>query len=430
MNRESFRAKKILILAVLVIKTAAGVNNGADTARLNPEKLVAEAVKNNPDIKAARERLNAATAEASIASWPSQPMIFYEEKIAPSGSARVSMFGAEQKIPMPPNKLSAARSEAMARSMAEGAALEETIREVTAKTKKAYWDYYLALKTLDIHRENLRLLETLASTAEAAYVTGKKSRADFVRAAGEIALAENEVIRLETESAKIVAEINRITGAAARGDVHGESPGEPDVSADITTPAPATSARQVAEGARKNSAAAKRLGELRKAGGERRIFETLSWFPDLRVGVKIARMEMSEDETRLMFAADIPLWAPKQSSAVRAAASRENEAARNLEAGILEAEAAATALHYEIVYLARAAGNYKTAILPAAEQSLEITRADYVTGRGNFTDLIDTQRNLLAQKISFAGARTDYHKRLAELEFIVGELPGANGGLK
>lgn len=418
MNRENFRAKKILILAVLVVTAAAGVNNGAEPSRLNPEKLVAKAVKNNPDIKAARERLAAATAEASIASWPNQPMIFYEEKISPAGSASASMFGAEQKIPMPPNKLSTARSEALARSRAVGAALEETIREVTAKTKKAYWDYYLTLKTLDIHRENLRLLETLASTAEAAYVTGKKSKADFVRAAGEIALAENEVIRFEAESAKIVAEINRITGAGG-----GENPGEPDVSADITTPAPATDARQIAQAARKNSAAAKRLGELRKAGGQRRIFETLSWIPDISVGVKVDRMEMSEDETRLMFAADIPLWAPKQSSAVRAAAAGENEAARNLEAALLEAEATATGLHYEIVYLARAAQNYKTVIVPAAEQALEITRADYVTGRAGFTDLIDTQRNLLAQKISFAGARADYHKRLAELDAIVGEFP-------
>ncbi len=238
-----------------------------------------------------------------------------------------------------------------------------------------------------------------------------------------MAMEENEILRLDAEAAKIAAEINALRGS--NGDALLPPP---DVSVDIGIAPPSINSARVAEAARANSANAARMSELGRAAEERRKFETLSWIPDIRVGAKIDRMDDTRDETRLMLAAELPLWLPKQSATVKSAGQSENESINNIESALLEAESSALALYHRIVYLSRAVNNFKTAILPAAEQALEIIRADYIAGRAGFTDLIETQRNLIAQKISLAEAVSAYHKNLAELEVITGKLPQGHGG--
>jgi len=59
-------------------------------------------------------------------------------------------------------------------------------------------------------------------------------------------------------------------------------------------------------------------------------------------------------------------------------------------------------------------------LIPQAEQSLKSAEAGYITGIGNFLDLLDAERVLLKIHFGYWKAYTDYLKRIADIERAVG----------
>jgi outer membrane protein TolC len=63
---------------------------------------------------------------------------------------------------------------------------------------------------------------------------------------------------------------------------------------------------------------------------------------------------------------------------------------------------------------------YRQTLLPAAEQNVASARSGYVAARVDFLRLIEAQRQLITLREKSYEAETDYHRRLAELERLVG----------
>ena len=66
---------------------------------------------------------------------------------------------------------------------------------------------------------------------------------------------------------------------------------------------------------------------------------------------------------------------------------------------------------------------YATKILPTAEANVESARINYTANRLDFLRLIEAQRQLRELQETSIQALADYHRRLAELERIVGRRP-------
>jgi outer membrane protein TolC len=62
---------------------------------------------------------------------------------------------------------------------------------------------------------------------------------------------------------------------------------------------------------------------------------------------------------------------------------------------------------------------YDETVLPKARQTLELIRADFTTERATLTDVLDSERALLAAELSVINARTDLRKARARLESLV-----------
>ncbi len=67
----------------------------------------------------------------------------------------------------------------------------------------------------------------------------------------------------------------------------------------------------------------------------------------------------------------------------------------------------------------------ETTVMPHVEHSLEVARVAYATNRGEFTDLIDTERVLLSARMDAIAAQTDVERALSELERAIGDVPSA-----
>jgi len=63
---------------------------------------------------------------------------------------------------------------------------------------------------------------------------------------------------------------------------------------------------------------------------------------------------------------------------------------------------------------------YEEKNLPVSKQYLQSARANYTAGKADFLRLIDAQRQLYAQREKYYQALANYHRRLVEMERVVG----------
>jgi outer membrane protein TolC len=63
---------------------------------------------------------------------------------------------------------------------------------------------------------------------------------------------------------------------------------------------------------------------------------------------------------------------------------------------------------------------YRTKLVPLAAEYLEAAIADYQSGSGTFLNVITAEQRKLGADLDLARARSDYARRLAELERWVG----------
>lgn len=69
-------------------------------------------------------------------------------------------------------------------------------------------------------------------------------------------------------------------------------------------------------------------------------------------------------------------------------------------------------------------------LLPKAQQSLEVARSAYVTGRTGFLDVVEASRSLLDFELRGIEAQTQRELALAELALLVVGIPPENLPLK
>lgn len=63
---------------------------------------------------------------------------------------------------------------------------------------------------------------------------------------------------------------------------------------------------------------------------------------------------------------------------------------------------------------------YNQRVVPAAQQLMNASRSNYAAGTVAFADLIDSQRILIAARLTVAQVRIEREKRLAEIEALAG----------
>ncbi len=96
------------------------------------------------------------------------------------------------------------------RAEAEGFRYLETVRQVRARVRSAYWDLWAAHRALEINRKNRDLLEQLEAVARARYEAGQGLQADVLKAQVELARLENDLETFRSDFEVAQAAVNRL----------------------------------------------------------------------------------------------------------------------------------------------------------------------------------------------------------------------------
>jgi len=380
--------------------------------------LISLARARNPELREASSRTKAGIEEVRRAGSLDDPTFKLETEGVPLrhpgslGLAQDSMAGLSQSFPFPGNL--ALRSESASRD-AEGLHQRylERERDLTLRMKRAYLDYYAALRAIEAHDEHLKLMEATEKISDAKFRTGAVTQQDVLKPQLEQVLLHNEVLSMEQMRASSRAAINTLLHRppdAPLGEPREIVPADEDFNQSelLARAAQNRPELKAAELRVKSSQARLRLAERERD------------LPDFSVGVDYWQVPGGPDAYGAMLSVNLPWFTGKRSAEARRLEHelRGDEAALDGVRARVQFEVRDAWLRVQAAR--RSALLYKNELVPKTGQTVEVSRASYEKDKSSFLDLLDAERSLRDVRLRQIQALTQYESAVADLERAVG----------
>jgi outer membrane protein TolC len=416
--------KAIWILGLVAVFTLAW-NGGTSSAaeEMNPQQirlgeLIQEALEKNPEILAARLRLEATRARIpQAAALPDPRLSLRLDNISERltiGEEDMSLAGVElsQMIPFP-GKRSLMKQMAAQETDKEAALLEATQRKVVAEIKMLYYELYLVDRSQVILGQTRQLLQTLAGTAQARYTVGEGLQQDMLRAQTELARLQERAIQIEQQEGILQAQLNGLLRRAPE-----ENLGRPESFQAAPLPSgfqPLTTlalkqAPQVEASGRMVAMKERALSLARR-----------EYYPDFELSVGYLDRGRLDSMYEAMVSVNLPIYyRAKQRAKVQEMARALHSAQEEQIGAELQVKSKVAQLYWETTSNHRLLSLFTEGILPQARLSLESARAGYTVGKVDFLTLLDNAIKLLEDELGYEETLVRYQKALAGLEELTG----------
>jgi len=387
------------------------------------------AESNNPGLKAAYQQWQAALALIPQARALPNPQLNYTNFIQPVETRvgpQYQKIGLMQMFPWF-GKLHLRGNQAMNSANAKKEKYELTKLTLLYRTKKAYFEYYYAARTVDILKENLQLLKDLEEVIREKYRTGTASFTSLVKIQVELDKSKDRLKSAGELLLPLKAKLNSILNRSTTAPL---PPPKNIPETFLKDDLPQLSTQQLTKLVKKNNPGLKSLEALIQKEQTGIRLAKKNYYPDFALGMDYiitgeARMpdvlDSSKDPLAIKLSLQIPIWGKKNRATVeeasaryQAAVDRKQEAENTL---VWQLES----VRYNYHDAKRKMELYKNSLLPKARQALEVTRSAFETGKADYLDFIDSQRTLLTFALAFEEAKTQSAQRLAELNMIVGK---------
>ena len=410
----------LAVLPGLVARASAGADGDTNLVEVTPafiNQLAEEARTNNPALRAADARVDAARAnERSVRTWE-DPMA----RLGLMGAKRSMrrddgdlLYGVEQKLPLW-GKPQAERRVAQAETGVEQASVTNRFQQLRRDLAKGVFAAALADRTVEVSRQDLAWLDLTLQATEQRYQTGDATQFDILRLQNERAQRTN---RLQTELQSLShAQVN-LNRLLAR---------------DLNSPWPALKLPPVAGPVQFNERLVQfalgyepelnmRRQEIKQAEASVDVARRAR-LPDLAAGAEVRQYSGDADFRQSMITLSVNLpWGNRR----RYAAAVQREEAK-LKSTRLDTADLELALRNEVHNLTvkidaarREALLYHDEILPRSQTALASVQAVWEVGRGSFRDLLDARRMLVEAELMSARAVAEQYQMLSELVLCCG----------
>jgi cobalt-zinc-cadmium efflux system outer membrane protein len=386
------------------------------------EEYIRFALTQNPDIQAARKRMEAFAHQVPVAASLQDPMLNVTAQPAPVQTAagrQQAIVSANQKFPWLGKlgtRAAAAGSQADV-ARAELAAIELATIE---KVKRAYYELYFIQRTIDVTEAEQKLLVDIRAIADSRYKTKQTNQQDVLRADVEVANIESELIRLRQQLASGQARLAALLHIA------------PQTGVLAVTDLAAEQAPRDLEALQRQAVAARPelQAQLAAIERDRRVVELarLDYKPDVTLGVSwidvanagISPVANGQNAVLLTAGVNLPVYRRRLDASLRSAEAMAVSSARQYDAlrdGTLEEVT-------DLFAKARSQQDLLTVfgedIIPKARQTLNVSTGAYNVGEVDFLQLLDNWQQLLRYEVAYRRLEASLRQTLAELERVVG----------
>lgn len=423
-----FISKLMIILFLLLM-----VEAKAQSA----DSLVAEAVRNNPQLRSLQYRITASEKKSESVNTLPAPNLSVEFSQVPTNSIDVlnqsisNNFGLSQMFPLG-GKLNAMAEVERKNTLVEGNNYEIYKINLTAQVKMSYYSLWLIDRKIDVQKKNISLLNDLIKSVESSYYTNKINQADMLTLQSEIASNETQLLILEKQKEAEIYKINKLLGRNLDSkDVF--------IITDFSTEILSSSQSKLEELLRASNPSLKKMDRMIEMSNAMIEANNRELIPDLMVQGMFMRMPrgmiltsksdvmMIEPKTEYMYSFMASINLPFAPWSINKYKTKEEE----IRAGISSIEYEKNDMQREMDSQLKAAlVKYNTAIdltklyddkvIPLYSRAAESQVSAYQNNRTSVTTVIDSYRMLLMQQMNFYMAKADTQMSLAEIEMMVG----------
>lgn len=407
-------------LSIRIQFAADGGESGAASSQLSLGEVTRAVLQNNPAIKEAEDRWQAAIQRVRQTKAWDDPRIAGESRVhryvdVPPNAFTDQAVTVEQPIPITGKNLVRGRV-AAAEALS---AFEEARRaqlDVIAKARASYFQLANAYDQLEINNKNLTSLKQIADISGTRYENGLESAANVLVAETDYSKLLEARRDLERNLSDAQSQLNALMNRDAFAPL-----GMPVAASVDDAHLSASRLRSItlAQRPEVQMARAKIDGEKSKLQLAQR-----AWIPDPALMVKGQRYNdaaeaVSELDAGVSFT--VPWVNPaKYSAGVRearanlAAAEQELEREQKEALRLLRDQLAKIETFHHHVEL------FSDKLVPQAQQAFEATRLSYESGKATFLDWISAQRNIRDIEAMGRDHLAHYQMALAELEAVIG----------
>ena len=387
---------------------------------LSLDTLIKEAKENNPEILAAKTRWEASKARVPQAKSLENPNVGFTFEKIPRGTFQLNntmpddrMLSFSQFLPLF-GKLSLKGKIALVESQMFATEYKNKELEVINQVKNTYYDLFMNYKEVELKKESLEFLESIAKVAEAKYTVSDITQEEVYKIHSEIASLNNDIVNLEEEKLAKQTRLNTLLNREPESSLS-----SPDLGEDITFQKDIKSLYQstllnqpeliIFSYAIEKSKYAKSLAKR-------------SFFPDLMANiVQRGFASGTFGPWDLMLSFSMPFWFwTKQRYEVKEAIANLEEAQAAYKAMQNKAFSEVKDLATKIEIAKNKIRLYKTSLIPILESSISASLASFGSGSGDFMMLLDSQRMLVETRMNYYKALVEYNMNLADLERTVG----------
>lgn len=404
------------MLGIAVPATAQQTTEG----RASLAALVEEALDNNPEILAARRRVEAArerpAQERSLpdpmvsASWASVGKPFPGAGLGDEPMANVGVM-VTQELPYP-GKRGLRAAIAAREADAETRRLDAVRLSVASRVRQAYHRLAYTSAVLDVLERNRELLDTLLKVSEARYSVGGAAQQDVFKGQAELTVLELQRQRMAQERTTRIAELNALLGRDP-----GSPLGETDTPAlppfTVTVDALLASARLQAPMLLRDRA----MVERAELGVQSALKE---YRPDFAVSAGYFNQGSMPAAYEFRFDVVLPLRRARRAAAVREQTALLGDARATTDATGRSLEARIQEDYQMAASSARLAQLYRDTLLPQVRLALESSLASYQTGRVEFLSVLTNFTAVLENEMRYFEELAAFHVAASRLEEMTG----------
>lgn len=396
------------------ITAETSVPSSQGEVRIDLPSLIRELEGTNPEIKASRQRWEAATAVVpQVQALPDPRLQFGYQRMPMAEPLQGPMYGFAQEIPFP-GKLRLKGE--VAQSEAERLELElnATSLRLIATLKEAYFNLHYVHKSIEIVEKNKVLLMQFEKTAKARYSVGQAAQQDVFRAQVEISRVLDRLAVLDQQKESLHAAINRLVNRPPSGPL-----GTPEeIHTTILTIPLQELSRRADEFSPALLATAKSIDRSEQSVS----LANRQYYPDFDVTALGLRNDRTNDNGyQVMVGIKIPLfYETKQKEGVREARASLEGAREDFTAtrqdllfqvkdGFVQAQRAE-----RLITLLR------DAIIPQATLGLQAAQAGYAVGKVDFLTLLNSLLTLQESQLELHSEMVSHERAVARLEAVTG----------
>lgn len=418
MNSRTLAVGIVILIGCLTWPPAvrAVLSEEEPSSPLTLPALIEEALRNNPEILSMRQRWEAAKEEVPQARSLDDPQVSITQWAIPSnfnlGKADETWYGIGQSFPFP-GKRSLRGQVATKGADADEQDYQAKVREVTARVKITYYQWYVIQKAISIHLEHQALLEEVIQIANQKYAVGQASQQDLLKAQVELSKLHNSLLVLEQEQVSAQAEFNALLNRPPQAPL-----GKPE---ELTVHPVSLTLDQLQQQALQDRPELKAAALTIEKSDRAKLLAKKNYLPDFMVEVQYWNVHTGADQWMATAKMTLPwVFSAKYDARLRQATAEGEQAKADYTAIQNRTLFQLHDLFAKVQTAEQLIQVYQTGVLPQAEQSLEAARIGYQHGRAGFLDLINSERTLRDLQLEYYTALAQFGQYLAELEQAVG----------